>query len=101
MVFTGYEEKQAVVEATRCIHCPRPEPCIVACPLHNDIPAALLAIEEGKYEDAANVFRTTSNFPEVCGRLCPQEVLCEGSCTAAGYDRAVNIGKLEVFCSDW
>ena len=101
VVFTGYEEKQAVVEATRCIHCPRPEPCIVACPLHNDIPAALLAIEEGKYEDAANVFRTTSNFPEVCGRLCPQEVLCEGSCTVAGYDRAVNIGKLEVFCSDW
>ena len=101
MVFTGYEEKQAVVEATRCIHCPRPEPCIVACPLHNDIPAALLAIEEGKYEDASNVFRTTSNFPEVCGRLCPQEVLCEGSCTVAGYDRAVNIGKLEVFCSDW
>jgi len=101
MVFTGYEEKQAAVEATRCIHCPRPEPCIVACPLHNDIPAALLAIEEGKYEDAANAFRATSNFPEVCGRLCPQEVLCEGSCTVAGYDRAVNIGKLEAFCSDW
>jgi len=101
MVFTGYEEKQAVVEATRCIHCPSPEPCITACPVHNHIPIALLAIEEGQYEKAANIFRTTSNFPEVCGRLCPQEVLCEGSCTVAGYDRAVNIGKLEAFCSDW
>lgn len=101
MVFTGYEEKQAAVEATRCIHCPSPEPCITACPLHNDIPEALLAIEQGKYDEAANTFRATSNFPEVCGRLCPQEVLCEGSCTVAGYDRAVNIGKLEAFCSDW
>lgn len=101
MVFTGYGEEQAVIEATRCIHCPTPEPCIVGCPLHNDIPTALLAIERGKYDEAASVFRLTSNFPEVCGRLCPQEVLCEGSCTVAGYDRAVNIGKLEAFCADW
>ncbi len=100
MVFMGYEEKQAVVEATRCIHCPSPEPCITACPVHNDIPKALYAIEQGKYVEAANIFRATSNFPEVCGRLCPQEVLCEGSCTVAGYDRAVNIGKLEAYCSD-
>lgn len=101
MVFTGYDESQAVVEATRCIHCPATEPCIIGCPVHNNIPKALFAIEEGRYDDAANVFRLTSNFPEVCGRLCPQEVLCEGSCTVAGYDRAVNIGKLEAFCSDW
>jgi glutamate synthase (NADPH/NADH) small chain len=101
VVFTGYDEKQAVVEATRCIHCPSPEPCIVACPLHNHIPNALLAIEQGQYEAAANIFRNTSNFPEACGRLCPQESLCEGSCTVSGYDRPVNIGKLEAFCSDW
>ena len=100
MVFTGYDEKQAVVEATRCIHCPATEPCILGCPLHNDIPMALIAIELGKYDEAANVFRLTSNFPEACGRLCPQEALCEGSCTVAGYDRAVNIGKLEAFCAD-
>jgi glutamate synthase (NADPH/NADH) small chain len=101
MVFLGYNEEQAIVEATRCIHCPKPEPCIVACPLHNDIPSALLAIEEKRYEDAANIFRATSNLPEVCGRLCPQEILCEGSCTVGGYDRPVNIGKLEAFCADW
>ncbi len=100
-VFLGYNEEQAIVEAMRCIHCPKPEPCIVACPLHNDIPSALLAIEEKRYEDAANIFRATSNLPEVCGRLCPQEILCEGSCTVAGYARPVNIGKLEAFCTDW
>jgi glutamate synthase (NADPH/NADH) small chain len=101
MVFTGYSEEQAIIEATRCIHCPSTEPCIIGCPVHNDIPAACYAIEQKRYEDAANIFRLTSNFPEVCGRLCPQEVLCEGSCTVAGYDRAVNIGKLEAFCTDW
>lgn len=100
-VFMGYDEKQAVVEATRCIHCPRPEPCILACPVKNDIPAALLSIEQGKPEEAANIFRLTSNLPEVCGRLCPQEVLCEGSCTVGGYSDPVNIGKLEAYCTDW
>lgn len=100
-VFLGYDEEQAIVEATRCIHCPSPEPCILGCPLHNDIPSAMLLIEEGRYADAANVFRATNNFPEVCGRICPQEVLCEGSCTIAGADRAVTIGKLEAFCTDW
>lgn len=100
-VFLGYDEEQAVVEAMRCIHCPSPEPCILGCPVHNDIPGALLAIEQGRYIDAAMIFRNTSNLPEVCGRICPQEILCEGSCTVAGNDRAVNIGKLEAFCSDW
>lgn len=100
-VFLGYDEEQAVVEAARCIHCPSPEPCILGCPVHNDIPTAMLLIEEGRYIEAANVFRATNNLPEVCGRICPQESLCEGSCTVAGYDRAVNIGKLEAFCTDW
>ncbi len=100
-VFLGYDEEQAIVEAARCIHCPSPEPCILGCPLHNDIPTAMLLIEQRKFVEAANVFRATSNMPEVCGRICPQEILCEGSCTVAGYDRAVNIGKLEAYCADW
>lgn len=100
-VFLGYDEKQAVVEATRCIHCPSPEPCILGCPVHNDIPHAMLLIEQGDPIGAANVFRETSNLPEVCGRICPQEVLCEGSCTVAGYDKPVMIGKLEAYCTDF
>ncbi len=100
-VFLGYDQEQAIVEAARCIHCPSPEPCILGCPLHNDIPTAMLLIEQKRFVEAANVFRATSNMPEVCGRICPQESLCEGSCTVAGYDRAVNIGKLEAYCTDW
>lgn len=100
-VFLGYSQEQAVVEAARCIHCPSPEPCILGCPVHNDIPTAMLLIEQQRFVEAANVFRATSNMPEVCGRICPQESLCEGSCTVAGYDRAVNIGKLEAYCTDW
>ena len=100
-VFLGYDEEQAVVEAARCIHCPSPEPCILGCPLHNDIPTAMLLIEQKRFAEAANIFRATSNMPEVCGRICPQEILCEGSCTVAGDDRAVNIGKLEAYCADW
>src|SRR5919201_3960496 len=80
-VFLGYDEEQAIVEAMRCIHCPSPEPCILGCPLHNDIPSAMLLIEERRYIEAAEAFRATSDLPEVCGRICPQEVLCEGSCT--------------------
>lgn len=100
-VFLGYDEKQAVVEATRCIHCPSPEPCILGCPVHNDIPRAMLFIERGDPIAAANVFRQSSNLPEVCGRICPQEVLCEGACTVAGYDKPVSIGKLEAYCTDY
>lgn len=100
-VFLGYDQEQAIVEAARCIHCPSPEPCILGCPVHNDIPTAMLMIEERRFVDAANVFRATSNMPEVCGRICPQESLCEGSCTVAGFERAVNIGKLEAYCTDW
>ncbi|MBI4789901.1 MAG: NAD(P)-dependent oxidoreductase [Chloroflexi bacterium] len=100
-VFLGYDEKQAVVEALRCIHCPSPEPCILGCPVHNDIPRALMFIEQGDPVAGANVFRQTNNLPEVCGRICPQEVLCEGACTVAGYDKPVAIGKLEAYCSDY
>lgn len=100
-VFLGYDDQQAVVEATRCIHCPSPEPCILGCPVHNDIPRAMMFIEQGDVEAAANVFRLTSNLPEVCGRICPQEVLCEGACTVAGYDKPVMIGKLEAYCTDY
>ncbi len=61
----------------------------------------MLFIEQGDPIAAADVFRESSNLPEVCGRICPQEVLCEGSCTVAGYDKPVQIGKLEAYCTDF
>jgi glutamate synthase (NADPH/NADH) small chain len=74
---------------------------LLGCPVHNDIPRALLFIEQGDPEAAANVFRQTSNLPEVCGRICPQEILCEGSCTVGAHDQPVTIGKLEAYCTDY
>jgi len=96
----------AIVEAGRCIDCPS-APCMQACPVHNDIPAALMLLERGEMEAAANKFRETSTLPEMCGRLCPQEILCEGSCVVAfairpdgSHHPPVAIGRLEAFLAD-
>jgi glutamate synthase (NADPH/NADH) small chain len=105
--FLGYELDTAVIEAERCIHCPT-APCQEACPVENDIPGALLLLEKGDLSGAANVFRETSTLPEMCGRLCPQESLCEGACVVGfairtadmGRQPPVAIGKLESFITD-
>src|SRR5579883_1287801 len=78
-VYQGFDLQRARLEAARCIHCPS-APCMEACPVHNDIPAAMLRLEQGDPIGAAQIFRQTSNLPEMCGRLCPQERLCEGDC---------------------
>jgi glutamate synthase (NADPH/NADH) small chain len=89
----------AKVEATRCIQCPA-APCTEACPVSNDIPGAFWLLEQGDIVGAADKFRETSNLPEMCGRLCPQEQLCEGSCVVGKNARPVAIGRLEVFVTD-
>jgi glutamate synthase (NADPH/NADH) small chain len=104
----GYTIESAVVEAERCIHCPT-APCQEACPTDNDIPRALLLLEENDIDGAAAVFRETSSLPDMCGRLCPQETLCEGACVVGfairpeplGKQPPVSIGKLEAFIADW
>ncbi len=106
--FLGYSEPAAKIEAMRCIQCPD-APCQKACPVENDIPGAFKLLEQGDIVGAANVFRQTSNLPEMCGRLCPQEILCEGDCVV-GYairpedmkaQKPVAIGKLETFVTDY
>jgi glutamate synthase (NADPH/NADH) small chain len=91
---------EAVVEAQRCIQCPA-APCIKACPVHNDIPGAFALLEKGDIIGAANKFRETSALPEMCGRLCPQESLCEGACVVRKKKGPVAIGKLEFFAADY
>ena len=106
--FLGYSLESAIIEAERCIHCPT-APCQDACPTGNDIPAALILLEEGDVFGAAAKFRETSNLPEMCGRLCPQESLCEGACVVGfairtapyGKQPPVSIGKLEAFIGDY
>ena len=104
--YFGFDLNAAKIEASRCIQCPS-APCQEACPVANDIPGAFALLEVGDISGAASVFRETSNLPEMCGRLCPQENLCEGACVVGFAIRpdgrkepAVTIGKLEAFCTD-
>lgn len=105
-VYRGFTLEDAKVESMRCIQCPT-APCQDACPVHNDIPGAFKFLEAGDILGAADVFRSTSNLPEMCGRLCPQEKLCEGACVVGFAIRVdgsteppVTIGKLEAFITD-
>ena len=98
--FLGYSPEGAVVEASRCLQCEH-EPCVVACPVGNDIPGALWLIEHDDFIGAANKFRETNNEPEICGRICPQEKLCEGACVVGYRNPPVFIGKLEAFCTNY
>jgi glutamate synthase (NADPH/NADH) small chain len=100
-VYLGFDEEHAKIEASRCLQCPDPAPCQQACPLHNDIPLAMWHIYQGEFLEAAAVYRQTSNLPEVCGRVCPQEKLCQGSCVVGKRDYPVYLGKLESFVTDY
>ncbi|MGE3857198.1 MAG: NAD(P)-dependent oxidoreductase [Dehalococcoidia bacterium] len=95
-----FEPGVAMQEAARCIQCPA-APCQKACPVHNDIPRAFWLLENNDFDGAANVFRETSELPEMCGRLCPQERLCEGHCVVGKNALPVAIGKLETFVTEW
>ncbi|MSQ35842.1 MAG: NAD(P)-dependent oxidoreductase [Dehalococcoidia bacterium] len=99
-VYFLFDPEFAKAEATRCIQCPA-APCTKACPVHNDIPGAFWLLEQDDIAGAANVFRETSALPEMCGRLCPQERLCEGHCVVGKNAPPVAIGKLEVFVTEW
>jgi len=100
-VYLPFDEESARAEAARCIQCPGAK-CAKTCPLSNDIPFALWHIEHGEFEEAARIFRRTSTFSEVCGRVCPQVVLCEGSCIYVKKKAApVAIGRLEAFAADY
>jgi glutamate synthase (NADPH/NADH) small chain len=100
-VYFPFDEESAKAAARRCIQCPGAK-CVKACPLGNDIPYALWHIECGEYEKAALVFRKTSTFSDICGRVCPQTILCEGACIYTKKNKPpVPIGRLEAFAADY
>ncbi|MEI6278977.1 MAG: NAD(P)-dependent oxidoreductase [Verrucomicrobiae bacterium] len=99
-IYSVYDEKTACEQASRCIQCPEPS-CVEGCPLHNRIPEWLAATAEGKFLEAAILSRSTSNMPEICSRVCPQERLCEGSCILNGKAEPVTIGALERFINEY
>jgi len=100
-VIIEFNAERAMVEAARCIHCPDPAPCMLACPTHNDIPSAMWLIEQARFSDAANLYHQTSSLPEICGRVCPHEALCQGSCVLNKHHTPVLTGQLEVFAVDY
>ncbi len=99
-VYLPLNIEMAKIEAERCIQCPA-APCQTACPVGNDIPGALWKLENDDPSGAADVFHETSSMPEMCGRLCPQERLCEGHCVVGKNAKPVRIGRLEAFVADW
>ena len=100
-VVLPFDENRARFEASRCIHCPDPAPCVLACPVHNDIPSAMWLIEHGEFDEALRLYLQTSSFPCFCGRVCPHEQLCQGSCVLSKDGAPVLTGHLEAFVADY
>lgn len=98
-IYHSFDLKQAADQADRCLECGNPY-CEWKCPVHNFIPNWLKLIAEGNLNEAVEMSHKTNTLPEVCGRVCPQEQLCEGACTLATGFGAVTIGSIEKFITD-
>ena len=99
-VCLGYDRDEALLEASRCLNCKRPR-CVGACPVHIDIPGFIHALLGEGEAAAADIISKDSSLPSVCGRVCPQETQCEGSCVLGIKGEPVAIGKLERYVGDW
>ena len=95
----GYNLEEATTEASRCLHCKNPR-CVGACPVSIKIPEFIAKVKEGDIDGATAVIAEDSSLPAVCGRVCPQETQCEGSCILGVKGEPVAIGKLERFVAD-
>ncbi|MCH8684043.1 NAD(P)-dependent oxidoreductase [Pedomonas mirosovicensis] len=98
-IYGGYIAEKATEQASRCSQCGVPF-CSVHCPLHNNIPDWLKLTAEGRLEEAYEVSSATSSMPEICGRICPQDRLCEGNCVIEKGFNSVTIGSVEKFITD-
>jgi glutamate synthase (NADPH) small chain len=98
-IYEPFSATQAASQADRCLSCGNPY-CEWKCPVHNYIPNWLKLANEGRIMEAADLAHQTNSLPEVCGRVCPQDRLCEGSCTLNDEFGAVTIGNIERYISD-
>ena len=96
----GYDLEEATLEASRCLQCKNPR-CVAACPVNIRIPDFIGALHRGELQQAADIIAEDSSLPSICGRVCPQESQCEGSCILGIKSEPVAIGKLERFVGDW
>jgi len=98
-IYEPYKPQEAASQAHRCLHCGNPY-CEWKCPVHNYIPNWLQLVSEGNILEAAELSHKTNTLPEVCGRVCPQDRLCEGDCTLNDGFGAVTIGSVEKYITD-
>lgn len=98
-IYTPFTQEQAGSQAERCLECGNPY-CEWKCPVHNFIPNWLKLAQEGRIFEAAELSHRTNSLPEVCGRVCPQDRLCEGACTLNEQFGAVTIGNVEKYITD-
>ena len=96
----GYNVEEAQLEASRCLNCKNPR-CVAACPVSVKIPQFIQQVAAGDFAGAAMTISEDSSLPAICGRVCPQETQCEGSCILGVKGESVAIGKLERFVADW
>ncbi|CAG9295715.1 FAD-dependent oxidoreductase [Celerinatantimonas diazotrophica] len=98
-IYEPFNDNQAQQQADRCLSCGNPY-CEWKCPVHNYIPNWLKLANEGRILEAVELCHETNSLPEVCGRVCPQDRLCEGSCTLNDGFGAVTIGNVEKYITD-
>jgi glutamate synthase (NADPH/NADH) small chain len=100
-IYGLFDEATARAQASRCINCPDPQCVTNGCPLANRIPEWLALTAEGRFLEAAALSRSTSNMPEICSRVCPQDRLCEGACILNARADPVSIGAVEKFINEY
>ena len=98
-IYRDFAIPQAEAQSSRCSQCGVPF-CSIHCPLNNNIPDWLKLTAEGRLDEAYEVSAATNNFPEICGRICPQDRLCEGNCVIERGFESVTIGAVERFVTD-
>lgn len=96
----GFSEEQALVEASRCLQCKKPK-CMEGCPVGVDIPGFINFIKQKEYQKALDTIRERNCLPGTCGRVCPQDELCEKGCIQGKKNQPVAIGCLQRFVADW
>ena len=98
-IYGDYDQQEAADQADRCIECGNPY-CEWKCPVHNYIPNWLKLVADGNLMEAVEMSHKTNSLPEICGRICPQDRLCEGACTLNTGFGAVSIGSVEKYITD-
>ncbi|XKM14051.1 formate-dependent uric acid utilization protein AegA [Orbaceae bacterium ac157xtp] len=99
-IYHGFTKEQTELQSSRCFSCGPNSICEWTCPLHNRIPHWIKLVKQGKVIKAAKLSNSTNSLPEITGRVCPQDRLCEGSCTLKNESDAVTIGNIERYVTE-